>query len=151
MGCHTWFYRPLTNEEFDLMSSYALSDIEEVTGATEENIKAGMYDESLYDCLIESYRENKPCVYGKYWWELGYGSIGAFGNCSVHCIKGKLYMEIEGYHDTFRVYNYPKWIIHNRKELRRKMRSKYFELSDEQIERISEFFRKYKDGIITFG
>lgn len=31
------------------------------------------------------------------------------------------------------------------------MRSKYFELSDEQIERISEFFRKYKDGIITFG
>jgi hypothetical protein len=31
------------------------------------------------------------------------------------------------------------------------MKKKYFDLTPEQLERISEFFQVYPDGIITFG
>ena len=26
MGCHTWFYRPATDREFQLMKAYAVED-----------------------------------------------------------------------------------------------------------------------------
>ena len=64
MGCHTWFSRPITEEEFKLMRDYAPTEIYNTT----------LYDDCLYKLLMKSYNEDIPCVYGKYWWQLGYGS-----------------------------------------------------------------------------
>lgn len=158
MGCHTWFMRPIKEEEFQLMKEYAPTEIFNLTGKTDENIEKGLYDESLYRMLMKSYKENIPCVYKKYWWQLGYGSSnpkllddsGHFFCEEVRGHKG-LYVSVDEYWDTFRVRNYPLKVIHSRRELRRWMRKKYFNLSSEQLERISQFYRENLGGVIVFG
>lgn len=157
MGCHTWFYRPIKEEEFQLMKEYAPTEIFNLVGKTDENIETGFYDEVLYRMLMKSYNENLPCVYNRYWWQLGYGcgnpelnKDGDFYASEIRKHKG-LYVEVGKYHDTFRVYNYPTKTIHSRRELRRWMRKKYFELSNEQLENISKFFRENPGGVIRFG
>ena len=67
MGCHTWFNRPITKDEFVLMKEYAPIEIYNLTGNSKENIETGLYDENLYTLLMKSLKENIPCVYGKYW------------------------------------------------------------------------------------
>lgn len=155
MGCHTWFSRPLTKEEFKLMKEYAPTEIYNLTGDSKENIEGGMHDAVLYKVLMQSYENNIPCVYGKYWWQLGYGSsnpkLGE--NNYVHEVYGKkgLYIEVPGYHDIFRVENYPRKVISSRRELRRFLGKRYFELEEWQLEKISEFFRENPGGVIRFG
>ena len=157
MGCHTWFSRPITESEFKLIKDYAPIEIYNLTGDSKENIENGLYDKSLYNLLMKSYNENIPCVYGKYWWQLGYGSSnpqlldGEYNY--IHEVKGckDLFVNIDKYHDIFRVKNYPSKVIHSRRELRRWMRKRYFELEDWQLEKVSEFFRENPGGVITFG
>ena len=74
MGCHTWFSRPITAEEFELIKEYAPTEMYDLIGDSNENIKMGTYDKTLYESLMKSYDENIPCVHGKYWWQLGWGS-----------------------------------------------------------------------------
>lgn len=74
MGCHTWFSRPITDKEFEKMKENAPKEIYYLTGDSKKNIEIGLYDKNLYDLLMKSYNENIPCVYGFYWWQLGYGS-----------------------------------------------------------------------------
>ena len=155
MGCHTWFSRPITTEEFKLIKEYAPIEIYNATGDTKENIEMGAYNQHHFDMLMKSYTENIPCVYGKYYWQWGYGYKNPEllnGNAyiyEVHRKKG-LFVDIPEYYDTFRVKNYPRKIIHSRKELRRYLKKAYFTLSKEQLEKISQFFRVYPDGIISF-
>lgn len=152
MGCHTWFYRPITEEEFSLMKDYAPIEISKLVN--EENIKIGTYDKTLYDLLMKSYDQNLPCVYGYYWWQLGWGSSNPKlnGCCTKYISKlNGLYIEVEEYCDTFRVHNYPAKIIHSRRELRRWMRKRYFDLSCYQLEKVSEFFKNNRGGVIMFG
>lgn len=155
MGCHTWFSRPITEEEFDLMKEYAPIEIHQLVGDSKENVESGMYDEYLYNLLMKSLKENIPCVYGKYWWQLGWGEGNPkLGDSSfVREIRGynNLFIDVREYHDSFRVKNYPNKVITSRRKLRRWMGKKYFNLTTEQLEKISEFFRKYPGGVITFG
>lgn len=157
MGCHTWFSRPVTEEEFQLIKEYAPIEIYNLVGDSKENVENGLYDESLYNLLMKSYNENVPCVYGKYWWQLGYGSSNPQlldgEHNYIHEIRGYkgLFVDVDKYHDTFRVKNYPSKVIHSKRELRRWMRKRYFELEDLQLEKVSEFFRENPDGVITFG
>lgn len=90
--------------------------------------------------------------------QFGYGSgnpkllddSGHFFCEEVRGHKG-LYVCVDEYWDTFRVRNYPMKVIHSRRELRRWMRKKYFDLSSEQLDRISQFFRENPGGVIMFG
>lgn len=150
MGCHTWFSKPITDKEFEKMKENAPKEIYYLTGDSKKNIEIGLYDKNLYDLLMKSYNENIPCVYGFYWWQLGYGSgidktYKEIGKCS------KLYTDVLEYHDTFRISNYPRRIIRSRRDLRRFLRKRYFKLTDKQLERVSQFFREYPGGVITFG
>lgn len=63
MGCHTYFSRPITEEEFQKMKEYAPTEIYEFTGKSNLNY---MYDRELYNRLMKSYMLNEPCVYGYY-------------------------------------------------------------------------------------
>lgn len=98
---------------------------------------------------MESYNDKIPCVDGKYWWQLGYGA----GDDVYKEIKNGsgLYIDVIKYIDTFRVPNYPRRIIRSRRDLRRFLRKRYFKLTDKQLERVSQFFREYPGGVITFG
>lgn len=156
MGCHTWFYRPITNDEFRLIREYAPTEIYNLTGKTEENVLIGAYDKVLYNSLMKSYNENIPCVYGLYWWELGWGSGNPDflnGSAMVRTFKkhGQLYVNVPEYSDIFRVYNYPRKKIKSRRQLRRWMRKKYFDLNQYQLGKISTFFKENPGGIISFG
>lgn len=160
MRCHTWFYRPITDEEFKLMKEYAPTEDYKYVGDSEDNIESGLYDKFLYERILKSVKEDIPCVYGQYWWRLGWGmgnpelsKISSDGCFTVHNIRGKenLFAEVPEYGDVFIVYGYPRCVIHNRRELRRFMRKKYFDLSEQQFQRISKFFREYPEGVITFG
>ena len=182
MGCHTWFKRLLSDDEFHLMKEYAPSEIKELT----LDCMSNLYDLGLYNLLMKSYNENIPCVYGKYWYELGYGSGNPkfnqiHGNTiNVSVIEGKLFVDLAFdanicenkygmkindfntdneidmidfpyFHDIFRIKNYPKKVIHNKRELRKYLRKRYFELTEYQLNRISKFFELYPGGVITFG
>lgn len=157
MGCHTWFSRPVTKEEFELIKEYAPTEIYNLTGDSAENLENGFYDPYLYNLLMKSYKENIPCVFGLYWWQLGYGSsnpnlLNGEENF-IHMIRGEkwLFVDVKEYHDIFRVRNYPSKVIHSRYELRKWMGRKYFELNNQQLEIISKFFRENPKGMISFG
>lgn len=138
MGCHTWFYRPITKSEFEQMKENAPFEIEKYCSD----------DKFLHDQLMKSYNENLPCAYGRFWWQLGWGLPEGVDS---KVIDGKLYVGVEEYHDTFRVKHYPKANCHNKYELRKFMKSRYFTLTPVQHFKISEFFKKYPGGIINFG
>lgn len=162
MGCHTWFYRPVTKEELELFREHALEDAWKLWGETERNKEFGLVRIDRYNAVKESLEKNTD-----YWWKNGYGTRlvdenGVEREESVAVIQGKLYLDlaasvspifenIERYHDVFRVYNYPLKKIHSRKELRKFLGKRYFELEDWQLEKVSEFFRNNKGGVITFG
>ena len=161
MGCHTWFKRPVTEEELVVFKSYAIEDAYNLWGDTEENKEYNSVDMDRYLKVKESVENNTD-----YWWKEGYGTRIIEGeiekNEYVHLINGVLYLDLarpaypifenlKRYHDVFRVSNYPSKVIHSRRELRRWMRKRYFELEDWQLEMISEFFRENPGGIITFG
>lgn len=155
MGCHTWFSRPITAEEFELIKEYAPTEMYDLIGDSNENIKIGIYDKTLYESLMKSYNENIPCVYGKYWWQLGWGSSNPKlmnGQAYAHEIRGrkKLYIDVPEYGDTFRVNNYPSKVITCRRSLRKWMGKKYFDLTEKQLNKISKFFEENPDGVITF-
>lgn len=156
MGCHTWFSRPITAEEFELIKEYAPTEMYDLIGDSNENIKMGTYDKTLYESLMKSYDENIPCVHGKYWWQLGWGSSNPklmSGQAYTHEIHGrkKLCIDVPEYGDTFRVNNYPSKVITCRRSLRKWMGKKYFDLTEKQLNKISKFFEENPDGVITFG
>lgn len=161
MGCHTLFLRPVTKEEFELFKSHAIETAWELNGDTDINRECGAVD-------IREYLKVKESVenWTDYWWKRGYGTWIKRGEIEyqeyVNVINGTLYLDlaesvtpiftdIKRYYDIFRVYTYPKKVIHNRHELRRWMRKKYFELETWQLEKISEFFQENPRGVIRFG
>lgn len=75
------------------------------------------------------------------------------GKAYVHEVRKKngLYVDLGEYTDTFKVNNYSKKVITNRKNLRKWMRKRYFDLEEWQLEKISKFFKENPDGVITFG
>ena len=161
MGCHTWFSRPVTEEELSVFKSHAIEDAYNLWGDTEENKEFNIVDMDRYIKVKESVENDTD-----YWWKEGYGTRIIDGETEkdeyVYLRNGVLYLDLarsthpifehlKRYHNVFRVSDYPSKVIHSRRELRRWMRKRYFELEDWQLEKISEFFRENPDGIITFG
>lgn len=158
MGCHTWFLRPLTSDEIDIFRSNAINESLEVLKYIEdENGRLTTADLNFHNKIVESVNNGDD-----YWLQAGYGTTIGEKEEYTRYINGIHYLEltwrpnpiftdIKRYHDVFRVKNYPRKIIHNRRELRRFMRKKYFSLTDDQLKTISEFFRENPKGIIMFG
>ena len=161
MGCHTWFSRPVTEDELSVFKSHAIEDAYNLWGDTEENKEFNSVDMDRYLKAKESVENNTD-----YWWKEGYGTRIIDGKNNkyeyVYLRNGVLYldladnfnpifMNLKRYHDIFRVKNYPSKVIHNRRELRRWMKKRYFKLESWQLEKVSEFFRENPNGIITFG
>ena len=161
MGCHTLFSRPVTEEELAVFKSHAIEDAYNLWGDTEENKEFNIVDMDRYIKVKESVENDTD-----YWWKDGYGTRIIEDNKEktedVYLRNGVLYLDLskpicpifenlKRYHDVFRVKNYPSKVIHSRRELRKWMKKKYFDLDDWQLEMISEFFRENPGGIITFG
>lgn len=161
MGCHTWFARPVKNEELELFKKYAVQDAWYLYGDTKENRENNFVDMNKYYHVVNSVENNTD-----YWWKNNFGTTIRIGNEEkseyTYVINDILYLDLtepcnpifynqKRYHDIFRVENYPKKIIHNRKELRKWLRKKYFRLDEKQLSEITDFFKENPGGIIKFG
>lgn len=161
MGCHTWFYRPVTKEEFNIFKENALEHAWYLHGNTEFNRDYDFVNLDKFKEIRESVENNTDA-----WWKEGYGTIInintdneksestiVLGNTMYLDLAGgnKRIFELQRYHDVFRVKHYPSKKIHSRRELRRWMGKRYFDLTNEQLETISKFFRENKGGFICFG
>lgn len=177
MGCHTWFLRPITNQEIESAKAFAELDVKEF-------FKADYLSYQQAKELLLSIKHNSTCpsFNNETWYSLGYGidSIQCVhkDNSGIFYDKNKpIYIDCScdsacecvaspnnesmpcsncnefstHFHDVFRVNNYPKWTIHNKKELRRHLKKNYFNLTVEQHERLSSFWKLYPHGIIKFG
>lgn len=155
MGCHTWFSRPVTKEELEIFRNHAIEEAWNLLGNTEENQKIDSVNMYEFNRIKKSVEENTTYWHG---WGTNFDDKHEF----VYMLEGKLHLDlsqsvnpifpnIERFHDVFRVKNYPSKKIHSRKELRKWMGKRYFELENRQLEKISEFFRLYPDGVIHFG
>lgn len=197
MGCHTWFSRPITEEEFEWLREYACEDVYNLYGPTEENIFYGFYNAEALSKFNLSFKDDSPSYFGVVWWEVGFGasnpkfierdgckpSIRSINikkskksksktnnlyidlALNIDSIEKKFHMTYQDmvenklyeslyfpyFHDEFRIYNYPRKVIHNRRQLRRYLGKRYFELTEFQKERISMFFKLYPGGVISFG
>jgi hypothetical protein len=152
------FWRPITKEENALIYEYAPTEIYRATGDSPFNLLIGFNDEYLYERLMKSYNENIPCVYGRYWFEYNYGT----DNPALKDIQGKVgyikrehnfFARVDEYCNVLPIkehknYFYSCKIIHNKRELRRYLGKRYFTLSGNCLAKISEFFRKYRGGVI---
>ena len=58
MGCHTWFKRPVTEEELAVFKSYAIEDAYNLWGDTEENKEFNSVDMDRYLKVKESVENN---------------------------------------------------------------------------------------------
>lgn len=57
----------------------------------------------------------------------------------------QLFVNVPEYSDLFRIKNYPKKIITNRKNLRRWMGKRYFTLTNEQLKKVSQFLENIQE------
>lgn len=161
MGCYTWFARPVTKEELEVFKNNAIADAWNLFGNTEQNREFNCVELIEYQRVKNSVENNT-----EYWWMNGFGTRIIDGSTKkseyTYVRNGILYLDLshqcypifedlKRYHDVFRVKNYPFKTIHSRKELRKWMGKKYFDLEEWRLDKVSEFFRENPGGIITFG
>ncbi len=155
MSYHTIFSRPLTKEEFEIMKVNAPFEMENIMQSIINNSlneSDVFWEKKVYELLMKSYIQDIPCVYGYYWYQLGWGSGDIYAD--IHNIRGykanELFIDVDEYFDTFTVNTFHKHVIHNKKELRKYLKAKYFSLTPEQHNKIDKFFKEYPKGVITF-
>lgn len=75
MGCHTWFYRPITQEEFNWLKEWAVEGAKRYFGDTEENRKycPSAIDPWTIKMIEKSVETDEACYYGMTWYEAGFG------------------------------------------------------------------------------
>lgn len=158
MGCHIWFERPITDKEFALMKEYAVIAAESYLPKDGEDFECD-FNETHVEAIKRSVEtgEPQPELYNCTWWQLGYGETNpALGeDFTVFNKNGTLYVDVGEFHNTAResigIYTYPRKIIHNKRELRRYLGKKYFNITPREHERLSEFWKKYPNGIMSWG
>ena len=181
MGCHSWFARPLTDDEVEKLREYCQIDIED------KRSKEG-YDEQFLNLISESAKMDKPfrdptsTSKRLFWWfQFGYGedymkavkrepyllSDDAFrSNEEGITVIGVLEKDLKrrkpthGYklytliklHNIARIrFTYPKKVIHNKRELRKFLGKDYFKISDRDHQLLSEFWKTFPGGFMYFG
>ena len=151
MGCHVWFYRPMTDAEFQDMKSKAYEHaVRAMQKAVRYKLQSQMEADAFLGELKKSIEKNLPCVYGdSYWYEFGYG----WETFDCRLIKGKMYVSANDFHDIGRcIFTYPRKVIYSYKQFKRYVGKKWYtDVSDSDKRKLSEFFRLYPGGCIQFG
>lgn len=152
MSCHTWFFRPMTDDEFENMKANAYQNAFEIG---EKYKNSEYFREDYFDCHLSevkrSIEENVPCISGEfYWFQLAYGWRDPR---LVEYIDGKMYVEADGYFDTARcIKTYPKKKIYSYKQYKKYVGKKWYtDVADCDKKLLHDFFKKYPKGVICFG
>jgi len=180
MGCHSWFARPLTDEETENLRQACIKDIQRF-----RNKDIDGYDDLFLHLIEESARTNKPFTDPAlpkkkyYWFQFGWGedyikaiqripdefsddSLRAnFGGVHVVPIyvydtkrktgEYKLYVDIKLHNVARLKFTYPKRIVHNKYELRKLLKKDYFKITESDHEKLSAFWKMFPEGIMFYG
>lgn len=156
MGCYTWFYRPMTEKEFETMkeSAYYHASV-----ASQFDVTLGYITESERQWFLRGMKKsiemNVPSVYNEcYWYELGYGWDKKHnkGFKTSRCIENKMYMEVFEFDGECRwIRTYPRKVIHSYKQYKKYLRNKWYNIPASEKERLKRFFEQYPGGVIVFG
>lgn len=165
MGCHTWFYKRLNPQP--TYEEVKKNVIALIRGSIEFNNE--VIDGTVDPIFLEDYPELTPefaknqnlvferqirmierglckaAVYGRYM-QFEYG---------IQSINGAIY-EDAGYHDTFRVYDYPDDNLFSLEETLKFIEKyqnsdKVITVQKDTIERLKQFWDEHPDGCINFG
>ena len=165
MGCHTWFWAPLPKEHIPKLKELALKSLEDRWKEDQDDEfrkKIGIeacINEEEYNFLKYQIKTNNLVIISDY----ANTEINDFitiidgdpyYDLSLGCVeigKETLMPPHHYFHDVFRIYNYPNWIIYNIRQLRRKLGKKWYDIPEEDRKRVSEFWKLYPGGVITFG
>ena len=161
MGCHTWFYKPLdinqglkdtmlkaldkfvkhmNNTGFynrDPSERYGWENywtrfVDNPTGFNAEmkQIRKQILQGDINEYILEWFYPKLTTEYG-----------------------GKLYEVVDGFHDIFRVYDYPDDVLTSYKETVEYLKKKGYEvcMHYDTLDNLRKFWKKYPNGIIKFG
>ena len=165
MGCHTWFWAPFPEEKITDLQRLAAKSLEDrwKDEKNEEFRKIIGEDRCLtkedYEFLKNQIEiRNLPVIVDYSMCEINDfltvidGHI--YYDLSLGCNeKDKIsFIPIHSYfHDIFRVTNYPDWTIYSLRYLKRKLGKDWYKIPEEDRRRVSEFWKLYPGGVITFG
>ena len=124
MGCHTWYYKKGGNIE-----KFTVEEIKKELKADCEYKYIKEFDkESIEDFLDKKF--NKICIYNRF--------------------NGDYYINID-YPNLFRVGGYPDIVLRSYEETIKYINVYKAEITNENKQKLKEFWKKYPDGIIEFG
>ncbi len=149
------FLRLASDNEIEVMKNNTIKELEDIKE----------YDEKLYGLVKRSVYNNEPCIYGYYWWELGYGSnlndLSLSSNSSFiyYSIKNKVYLEVNDFYNVFQfkvkkfwcITSYKRKKVKSYKQLKNYLRKDFYKLSLETKLSLREFWNKYPRGIVYFA
>lgn len=155
MGCHVWFYRPMTNDELLEMKQNAMSDAADIFLYMLDigEITRSQFEYKMNE-VCHSVETDAKCILNKYSWkELGYGwNPEQHNQASCKYFEGSMYVDVIDYHDCCRcITTYPKKVIHSFKQYKRYVRKKWYDIPKREKDMLREFFLIYPQGIIAFG
>ena len=144
MGCHTWFQRQLTEKEVEEAKIRSLKNIERDRNDPDLDLP-----QQYFDRCEKAVNENDLEYIAVWSWD--FDTTGDIPKTEY--LNGKIYADVDEFHDLFRIYTYPeKQVIRNKRQLRRWLRKRYFELITPEVSKeLTRFWQKYPGGVITFG
>lgn len=165
MGCHTCFWAPFPEEKIADLEKLAYKSLEDrwKEEKDEEFRKTVGEDTCLtkedYEFLKNQIETHNFPVIVDY-------SMSEINDC-LTVINGDIYyglslgcnekdkisfIPVHSYfHDIFRVDNYPDWTIYSLKYLKKKLGKKWYDIPEEDKDRLREFWKIYPGGVINFG
>lgn len=165
MGCHTWWARPLTENDIEIARVFAQEKVKKLLGDSKEASKYGVANLPVIKEVANWIDDDDPR-----WWKYGWGfgkdnpnfrhfipipgtEDGGYyiGVCPSRNEGNKWYIDVLGYPDILRIENYPKKLIHNKKELRRYFGKRYFSITSNEHAVLQQFWSEYPDGIMYWG
>jgi len=159
MGCHTWFYIPVTKTTTEIKAEVVacLTD-KSVKYTTPEHIELLLTREYGYTITLEHIEKAKS-FYAR--WlksilrdsKLGQVACVFFyiyytTNKLTRVYNHQLY-EDSGTHDLFRIGGYPDTVLTSYNETVEYC--KQFDIGEDKLESTYQFFKDHPDGIIEFG
>ena len=171
MGCNTYFYRPVTEEEISILRSKFdenyVSFLGEEGICLVEGYKSTVFQFEI-DKVIDSYNSSDLGLW-IHWLDIADDLYVFDGKLYVDtcrsdytyksgydCLDRKFILSKPGnpiYRDNFRIkgFYHEKWIIHNKRELKHKLRKHYYELTEEELNQVKQFWKDYPGGVIRFA
>jgi hypothetical protein len=163
MGCHTWTYnKKETQISFDEIYNIVINGLK-TNIRKYKKLKHNICNKPNKTTKLKILYNNLIKDLNKVIKDIDNGNNNILYDCYCEYFdeedglitfsEGNIYLEIEEYHDMFRVYNYPEKELHSLDETIEFISNEEnkCQINDYSMDSIHEFWKKYPNGLICFG